>query len=85
MKRTFSDISDSNEVIFIFTKVLTILRNNTLTTAEQIRTATTEQITIEFVEAMMKKGFDANFIADTFGLPLQKVEDIIQKIKRFSK
>lgn len=56
-----------------------------MTTAEQIRTATTEQIMIEYVEAMMKKGFDANFIADNFGLPLQRVEDIIQKIKGFSK
>lgn len=56
-----------------------------MTTAEQIRTATTEQITIEYVVALMKKGFDANFIADTFGLPLQKVEDIIKKTRGFSK
>ena len=56
-----------------------------MTTAEQIAYASAESTTINYVRGMIKKGLDANFIADAFELPLQKVEEIIQRIKESKK
>ena len=51
-----------------------------MTIAEDIQTNTT----IYHIKGLLKKGFDANFIADAFELPLEYVEDLIQKIKASS-
>ena len=45
------------------------------------RQITTEINTFNYVKGLWRKGFQADFIADTFSLPIQKVEEIIQKIK----
>lgn len=56
---------------------MTIAERISYDTAERTR----ESTTIQHIQALLKKGFDANFIADVFELPLQKVEEIIQKIR----
>jgi hypothetical protein len=48
-----------------------------MTIAEEIRIETT----FEHIKGLWRKGLQADFIADAFALPLQKVEEIIQKIK----
>ena len=45
------------------------------------RQITMEYATFNYVKGLFRKGFQADFIADTFSLPIQKVEEIIQKIK----
>ena len=69
------------DLIIIFTKVSTTVTNIAMTIAEEIRIETTENNIFDFVKGLWKKGIQADFIADAFALPLQKVEEIIQKIK----
>lgn len=71
----------TNELIIIFTKVSNKVTNIAMTAAEHTRFEEQEYAAIKFVKGLWKKGFQADFIADTFSLPIQKVEDIIQKIK----
>lgn len=51
-----------------------------MTIAEEVKINTT----ISHIKGLLRKGFDAAFIADTFELPIQYVEEIIQKIKESS-
>jgi hypothetical protein len=52
-----------------------------MTIAEEIRIETTENNLFNHIKGLWRKGLQADFIADAFSLPLQKVEEIIQKIK----
>ena len=73
------------DLIIIFTKVSTTVTNIAMTIAEEIRIEerqiTTENTIFNHIRGLWKKGLQADFIADAFALPLQKVEEIIQKIK----
>lgn len=69
-----------NDLIIIFAKVSNNVTNIAMTIAEEIQTNTT----INHIKGLLKKGVDANFIADAFELPIKYVEDIIQKIKASS-
>ena len=75
----------TNDLMIIFTKVSTTVTNIAMTAAERLRIEerqiTTEKTTFEYVKGLWKKGLDANFIADAFALPLQKVEEIIARIQ----
>ena len=48
-----------------------------MTIADHIR----EETTFQHIKGLTEKGFDAEFIADVFKMPLKKVQEIIQKIK----
>jgi hypothetical protein len=48
-----------------------------MTIADQIR----EDTTFHYVKCLWEAGQKADYIAKVFKLPLQKVEEIIQKIK----
>ena len=48
-----------------------------MTIAEHIR----EETTFQHINGLLEKGFDAEFIADVFKIPVKKVKNIIQKIK----
>jgi hypothetical protein len=61
----------------IFTEVSTNVNNIAMTIADQIR----EETTFNYVKGLLEQGFKADVIATAFKLPLQKVEEIIQKIK----
>ena len=56
-----------------------------MTIADHIRAEereiTIEFTTLNFVKNLLKKGYDASFIAEITELSLKKVQDIIQKIK----
>jgi chorismate mutase len=51
-----------------------------MTIADQIR----EENTFNHVEALIEKGLDANFIADAFKIPIQKIEEYVKRIKSSS-
>ncbi|PWK18094.1 putative transposase/invertase (TIGR01784 family) [Arcicella aurantiaca] len=70
----------TRDLTIIFTKVSNNVTNIAMTIAEEIKINTT----IFYVKGLLKKGFDAAFIADTFELPVKYVEEIIQKIKESS-
>ncbi|PWK18401.1 putative transposase/invertase (TIGR01784 family) [Arcicella aurantiaca] len=70
-----------SDLIIIFTKVSTTVNNIAMTIAEEIKIEERENLTINYVKGLFEKGLQAEFIADAFKLPLQKVEEIIQKIK----
>jgi predicted transposase YdaD len=72
------------DLIIIFTKVSTTVNNIAMTIAEEIKIEERENLTISYVKGLLEKGLQAEFIADAFKLPLQKVEEIIQKIKSSS-
>jgi hypothetical protein len=61
----------------IFTEVSTNVNDIAMTIADQIR----EETTFNYVKGLLEQGFKADVIATAFKLPLQKVEEIIQKIK----
>jgi hypothetical protein len=63
--------------MIIFTKISNKVNNIAMTAAEHLRL----EVQIEFIKGLLRKGFQTDFIADTFSLPIQKVEEIIQKIK----
>ncbi|MEA5457738.1 Rpn family recombination-promoting nuclease/putative transposase [Arcicella sp. LKC2W] len=64
----------------IFTEVSTNVNKIAMTIADQIR----EDNTFNHVKGLIEKGLDANFIADAFKLPVQKIEDYIKRIKSTS-
>ena len=51
-----------------------------MTAVEEI----TQNVTFDFVKGLWEKGFDVDFIADTFKLPMRKVEEIVKKLKKSS-
>ncbi len=51
-----------------------------MTIADEIR----EEITFNFIKGLWEDGKKAEYIASVFKLPVQKVEEIIQKIKSSS-
>ncbi|MEY4538312.1 MAG: hypothetical protein RLZZ306_69 [Bacteroidota bacterium] len=48
-----------------------------MTIADQIR----EQATLNYVKGFIQNGATVEFISKSFGLSVQKIEEIIQKIK----
>ena len=52
-----------------------------MTIADHIREETMEFATLKFVKNLLKRGYDASYIAEMTELSLKKVQEIIQKIK----
>jgi Putative transposase, YhgA-like len=71
----------TNEIIIIFTKVSNNLNKIAMTSADQIRLEERENNAFNFIKNLLRKGADTTFIADVVNLPINKVEEIIQKIK----
>ena len=71
----------TTELLIIFTKVSTITTEKFMTVDQQIRLEASENTTFEHVKGLLEKGMNADFIADAFKIPLQRVEEIIRKIK----
>jgi predicted transposase/invertase (TIGR01784 family) len=68
----------------IFTEVSTNVNNIAMTIADQIRIEERENTNFNFIKNLLDLGVDSNFISDAVKLPVKKVEEIIQKIKRLS-
>ena len=61
----------------IFTEVSTNVNEIAMTIADQIR----EETTFNYVKGLWEDGKTSDYIARVFKLPIQKVEEIIQKVK----
>jgi hypothetical protein len=48
-----------------------------MTIADEIR----EEIAFNGAVVLLEKGFDANFMAEVFAVPVEKIEKIIEKLK----
>jgi predicted transposase/invertase (TIGR01784 family) len=74
-----------SELIIIFTKVSNNLNNVAMTAAEEIRleerAKTMEFATFNHIKGLFQNGASIELISKSFGLSVQKVEEIIQKIK----
>ena len=75
----------NKEIPPIFTKVSNNVNDIAMTIADHIRAEereiTMELATLNFIRNLLKKGYDASFIADATQLSIKKAKDIIQKIK----
>ena len=71
----------ANELIIIFTKVSNNVNNIAMTAADEIRLEERENNTFNFVKNLLKKGYDASFIAEMTELSVKKVQELIKKIK----
>jgi predicted transcriptional regulator len=65
----------------IFTEVSTNVNDIAMTIADQIREETVENTTFNYVKGLIQNGASVEFISKSFGLSVQKIEEIIQKIK----
>ena len=61
----------------IFTEVSTNVNDIAMTIADQIR----EDTTFNHIKGLWEDGKKADYIAKVFKLPIQKVEEIIERIK----
>ena len=66
-----------NEIVIIFTKVSTIVTNIAMTATEQLR----EETTLNNIRNLIQNGASVDLISKSFGLSIQKIEDIIKKMK----
>jgi hypothetical protein len=71
----------TNEIIIIFTKVSNNLKKIAMTSADQIRLEERENSTFNHIRGLIQNGASIELISKSFGLTVQKVEEIIQKIK----
>jgi hypothetical protein len=59
-----------------------------LTIADEIRAKvrkeTFENVTFEYVKGLFENGIDAKFIANAFELPIEKIEEYIERIESSS-
>ena len=65
----------------IFIEVSANVTDIAMTIADRIKEDTFENITFNYVKGLWEAGQKADYIANVFKLPLQKVEEIIEKIK----
>ncbi len=70
-----------NEIVIIFTKVSTIVTNIAMTATEQLRLEERENTTFNNIRNLIQNGASMELISKSFGLSIQKIEDIIQKMK----
>ncbi len=52
-----------------------------MTIADEIRLEALESATFTYIKGLIKNGATIEFIAKSFELPIQKVEEIVSKIK----
>jgi predicted transposase/invertase (TIGR01784 family) len=67
----------ANEIIIIFTKVSKNVNNIAMTAYEEIR----QDTTLNNIRTLILNGASMELISKSFGLSIQKIEEIIQKMK----
>lgn len=70
----------TNELMIIFTKVSTTVTQKFMTVDQQIRMEATENVTFNYVKGLIQNGITPEIIAKSFGLSIQKVEEIIRSL-----
>ena len=73
-----------NEIVIIFTKVSTIVTNIAMTATEQLKLEERENTTFNIMKSLIQNGASMELISKSFGLSIQKIEDIIKKMKSSS-
>jgi predicted transposase/invertase (TIGR01784 family) len=73
-----------NEIVIIFTKVSTIVTNIAMTATEQLKLEERENTTYNIMKNLIQNGASMELISKSFGLSIQKIEDIIKKMKSSS-
>jgi hypothetical protein len=68
----------------IFTEVSNNVNDIAMTIADKIREETFENTTFNYIKGLFQNGASIELISKSFGLSIQKVEEIIQKIKASS-
>jgi Putative transposase, YhgA-like len=71
----------TNELIIIFTKVSNNLNKIAMTSADQIRLEEREASAFKWIRVLIQTGATIEFIAKSSELSIQKVEEIVSKIK----
>lgn len=89
IKTTFRYIEEGisltqNKLSPIFTKVSQNVNNIAMTIADEIRMEERENTIFNNIKGLLQNGITPEIIAKSFGLSIQKVEEIIQKIKTSS-
>ncbi|MDZ7897700.1 MAG: Rpn family recombination-promoting nuclease/putative transposase [Arcicella sp.] len=74
----------SQELMIIFTKVSTIVTQKYMTVDQRIRLEATENTTFNHVKGLIQNGIAPEIIAKSFGLSIQKIEEIIKNLKSSS-
>lgn len=71
----------TNELIIIFTKASNSLNKIDMTIADEIRLEEREANAFEWIKGLIQNGISPEIIAKSFGLSIQKIEEVISKIK----
>ena len=76
----------SEEIVIIFTKVSTIVNNIAMTATERLKLEERENTTLNNIKGLIQNGIIQNgvsmdLIAKSFGLSIQKLEEMINKLK----
>jgi Putative transposase, YhgA-like len=71
----------TNQLIIIFTKVSNSLNKIAMTPADEIRQETMETFYFNTIKGLIKNGASIEFIAKSFEISVQKVEEVVNKIK----
>jgi hypothetical protein len=74
----------SNEIVIIFTEVSRSITNIAMTATEQLKLEERENTTLNNIRNLIQNGASMELISKSFGLSFQKIEDIIQKMKKSS-
>jgi predicted transposase/invertase (TIGR01784 family) len=74
----------SNELMIIFTKVSTIVTQKYMTVDQRIRMEANELTTFNHVKGLIQNGITPEIIAKSFGLSIQKIEEIVKNLKNSS-
>ena len=76
----------SEEIVIIFTKVSTIVNNIAMTATERLKLEERENTTLNNIKGLIQNGIiqhgvSMDLIAKSFGLSIQKLEEMIAKMK----
>ncbi|MDR6560097.1 putative transposase YdaD [Arcicella sp. BE140] len=89
IKTTFRYIEEGinltqNKLSPIFTQVSQNVNNIAMTIADEIRAEEREKTTFNYVKGLLQNGASIELISKSFGISIQKVEEIIKKLKSSS-
>ena len=71
----------AKEIIIIFTKVSTNVNNIVMTAYEEIKLEERENTTLNILKGLVQNGVSLDLISKSFGLSIQKIEEMIVKLK----
>jgi hypothetical protein len=70
----------ANEIIIIFTKVSKNVNNIAMTAYEEIK----QETTLNILKGLIQNGASLDLISKSFGLSIQKIEEMVTKMKNLN-